>query len=94
MFGDGEIKIYDKQRRLPEMQHIDYGLCMFAAAAFDETPDGKKFDLVELLQRLLAQNQLAGYEVKQRFYEIGSPAGLAELEEFLRRRMNQPQKNA
>jgi len=93
-FADGAIKIYDKQRRLPEMQHIDFGLSMFSAAAFDETPDGKKFDLVELMLRLLAQNQLAGYEVKQRFYEIGSPAGLAELEEFLSRKTDQQQENA
>ena len=31
------------------------------------------------------KNQLAGYEVKQRFYEIGSPDGLAELDSLLRR---------
>jgi len=29
------------------------------------------------------ERQLTGYEVPERFYEIGSPAGLAELEKLL-----------
>ena len=29
-------------------------------------------------QDLLAEEELAGYEVFQRFYEIGSPAGLSD----------------
>ncbi|PYJ03111.1 MAG: nucleotidyl transferase, partial [Verrucomicrobia bacterium] len=44
------------------------------------------FDLAEVLQRLVTRKQLAGYEVRQRFYEIGSHAGLAELEAWLARR--------
>jgi len=35
---------------------------------------------------LVARNELAGYEVTQRFYEIGSPQGLAELDAMLRAR--------
>jgi NDP-sugar pyrophosphorylase family protein len=85
VFRDGEIAIYDKQARLPEMHHIDYGLSLFRAAAFDEWPADQPFDLAEVMQRLVARQQLAGYEVKQRFYEIGSHAGLAELEALLSR---------
>jgi hypothetical protein len=33
---------------------------------------------------LLARGQLAGFEVRDRFYEIGSHAGLAELDALLR----------
>jgi NDP-sugar pyrophosphorylase family protein len=83
-FGEGRIKVYDKKNRLPQMQHIDYGLSVFSAAAFDEYPKGTAFDLAELMGRLVARKQLAGYEVPERFYEIGSPAGLAELEALLR----------
>ncbi len=82
-FADGEIKVYDKQNRLPQMHHIDYGLSLFAAAAFAGHPAGAKFDLVDVMQRLVAEKQLAGFEVPERFYEIGSPAGLAELEALL-----------
>jgi len=85
VFADGEIKVYDKQTQLPEMRHIDYGLSVFRAAALDEYPAGAKFDLADLMQRLVARRQLAGFEVMERFYEIGSPVGLAELEALLAR---------
>jgi len=85
LFADGAIQVYDKRNRLPEMRHIDYGLSVFRAAAFDEWLAAKPFDLAEVMQRLVARKQLAGYLITQRFYEIGSPAGLAELDAWLRR---------
>lgn len=86
VFGDGGIKVYDKKNKLPEMRHIDYGLSLFKASVFDAYPADQPFDLAEVMGRLVREKQLAGYEVKERFYEIGSPAGLAELEERLRGR--------
>ena len=83
VFSGGEIKVYDKKAKLPEMQHIDYGLSLFKAAAFDSYPVGQPFDLAEVMGKLVREKQLAGYEVRERFYEIGSPAGLAELETLL-----------
>jgi len=32
---------------------------------------------------LADRGELAGYEVTERFYEVGSPAGLADLEAHL-----------
>ena len=84
VFGDGEIKVYDKKNKVPEMRHIDYGLSVFKTSAFDEWPADKPFDLADVMQRLVARKQLAGFEVKERFYEIGSHEGLAELEALLR----------
>jgi N-acetyl-alpha-D-muramate 1-phosphate uridylyltransferase len=83
VFHGGRIVVYDKKSRLPEMQHIDYGLSLFKAAAFDAYSAGRPFDLAEVMDRLVREKQLAGYEVRERFYEIGSPAGLAELETLL-----------
>jgi NDP-sugar pyrophosphorylase family protein len=83
VFADGEIKTYDKKARLPEMRHIDYGLSLFKAAAFDSYSAEEPFDLAEVMARLVREKQLAGYEVKERFYEMGSPAGLKELEQLL-----------
>jgi NDP-sugar pyrophosphorylase family protein len=85
-FENGEIKVYDKKNKLPQMHHIDYGLGVFRAAAFDGFPRGHVVDLAEVQKSLVARNQLAGYEVKDRFYEIGSPEGLRELDQLLRRR--------
>jgi NDP-sugar pyrophosphorylase family protein len=83
VFRDGQIVVYDKKARLPEMRHIDYGLSLFRASAFTEWPQGQAFDLTEVLSKLLSAGDLAGFEVPDRFYEIGSPAGLAELEKLL-----------
>lgn len=83
VFRDGEIAVYDKQARLPEMQHIDYGLSLFRASVFAPYAAGQAFDLAQVMGRLVQAGQLAGYEVPERFYEMGSPAGLAELEKLL-----------
>jgi NDP-sugar pyrophosphorylase family protein len=83
VFRDGEIVAYDKKAKLPEMRHIDYGLSLFKSAVFDGYAAGRAFDLAEVMGRLVREKQLAGYEVFERFYEIGSPAGLPELESLL-----------
>jgi N-acetyl-alpha-D-muramate 1-phosphate uridylyltransferase len=75
----GTIRRYDKSERSPAMHHIDYGLGVFRREAFADVPEGACLDLVKLYQTLLAKGQLAGYEVAERFYEIGSVAGLQEF---------------
>jgi D-sedoheptulose 7-phosphate isomerase len=82
-FSAGEIARYDKQNRTPAMRHIDYGLSIFTTKAFADRADGERFDLSDLQRDLVAQGRMAGYEVRQRFYEVGSHAGLAELNELL-----------
>jgi NDP-sugar pyrophosphorylase family protein len=84
-FEAGEIKSYDKEHHTPEMKHIDYGLGILRAEALAPWPDDRSFDLAEVYQDLIGRRELAGYEVGQRFYEAGSPEGLAELDEMLRR---------
>ncbi len=86
VFRDGGVLVYDKKKHGPEMQHIDYGLSLFQASLFKSYPAGEPFDLAEVMGKLVREKQLAGYEVRERFYEIGSPAGLAELEMILSRR--------
>jgi NDP-sugar pyrophosphorylase family protein len=83
-FGDGRIVRYDKRDRTPAMLHIDYGLSIFTASAFLEKPAA--FDLSDVQRELVLAGKMAGFESFRRFYEIGSHAGLAELEEFLRHR--------
>jgi NDP-sugar pyrophosphorylase family protein len=83
-FENGKIKVYDKKLRLPQMHHIDYGLGLFRAAAFDGFARDTVVDLAEVQKSLVARHQLAGYEMKQRFYEIGSHEGLQELDTLLR----------
>jgi NDP-sugar pyrophosphorylase family protein len=84
VFHDGEIIFYDKKAKSPEMRHIDYGLSMFKAPVFESYAADRSFDLAEVMGKLVSEKQLAGYEVRERFYEMGSPAGLAELETLLK----------
>ena len=83
-FEGGQIKVYDKKNKVPQMHHIDYGLGVFRAAAFDGFPRDAVVDLAEVQKALVARGQLAGYEIKERFYEIGSHEGLNELDALLR----------
>lgn len=83
-FEDGRIKLYSKTEKPPQMRHIDYGLGVFRAAAFDGLPRDVVVDLAAVQSDLCRRGQLAGYEMPERFYEIGSPAGLHELDVLLR----------
>jgi len=83
LFENGQIVRYDKKNPTADMLYIDYGLGAFQKSAFDDVPEGKYVDLAEIYQDLISQGELAGFEVRQRFYEIGSPEGLAETRNYL-----------
>ncbi len=82
-FRDGCLLAYDKVHRTERMRHIDYGLGVFNRRAFDDAPEGHSYDLAAIYQEMLCRGQLAALEVFERFYEIGSPAGLEETRRFL-----------
>jgi NDP-sugar pyrophosphorylase family protein len=84
-FEDGRIKLYSKTEKPQQMRHIDYGLGVFRADAFAGCPRDAIVDLAAVQAGLSLCGDLVGYEVKERFYEIGSPAGLAELDGLLRK---------
>ncbi len=83
-FEDGRIKLYSKTEKPPQMKHIDYGLGVFRATAFAGCPRDAVVDLAAVQSDLCRRGELAGYEMPERFYEIGSPAGLKELDQLLR----------
>ena|SRR3989338_207604 len=82
-FNGKEILVYDKKNITPNMHHIDYGLGTFNSTAFSSLRENESYDLAELYQSLLKQQQLAAYEVSQRFYETGSFSGMKELKTYL-----------
>ncbi len=84
LFKDGLILKYNKKSPVPEMKHIDYGLSLLRREVFTGISEGKVFDLADLCTKLVDQNDMLGYEVKERFYEIGSLDGLKETEGYLR----------
>jgi len=83
-FSGGRIVAYDKRHPTAAMHHVDYGLGAFRAKAFDGCPRDQPVDLSDVQHGLAAAGQLAGYLMTERFYEIGSPSGLQELDAHLR----------
>ncbi|HTR76441.1 MAG TPA: NTP transferase domain-containing protein [Solirubrobacterales bacterium] len=83
LYADGRVVAYDKQAPTPEMRWIDYGLGGLEVAALDLVREGEP-DLSDLYRVLAEAGRLCGYEATERFYEIGTPATLAEADEFLR----------
>ncbi len=82
-FEDGRIRAYSKKDKLPQMRHIDYGLGLFRSAAFRDYPRDAVVDLATVQTDLVRRGELAGLAMPRRFYEIGSLAGLAELDRLL-----------
>jgi NDP-sugar pyrophosphorylase family protein len=85
-FADGRIMDYSK-KPTPRMTYIDFGLTMLSASALSTFAEGEAFDLADVYRALIHEGRMAGLEVKRRFYEIGSPAGMADTEAYLRERI-------
>ncbi len=83
-FEEGTIRRYSKAERLPQMRYIDYGLAVCSQPIFEIYPGEEPFDLAIVFERLSEQGELGGYEVHQRFYEVGSHEGIRELNQLLR----------
>lgn len=81
------VTLYDKQRVLlpvHEYRYIDYGLsALRRAVILRDVPPEQRFDLADVFRPLSQRGELLGYEVSERFYEIGSPDGLADLDALL-----------
>jgi N-acetyl-alpha-D-muramate 1-phosphate uridylyltransferase len=80
-YADGVVQAYDKFAPADDMRWIDYGLGVLTAQALDAHHDA---DLAGVYHALASRGELAGYLATERFYEIGTPAALAETDAFLR----------
>jgi N-acetyl-alpha-D-muramate 1-phosphate uridylyltransferase len=85
LFSDGRLLEYNKHAPSEDMAYIDYGLGVLSAGVMLDYPEDQPFDLAEVYHRLSLDGRLAGYEVFERFYEIGSFEGLKETEDYLTR---------
>jgi N-acetyl-alpha-D-muramate 1-phosphate uridylyltransferase len=83
IYEAGRVVAYDKRAPTPEMRWIDYGLGGLQARALEAVSENER-DLSTLYGLLARRGELCGFPVKTRFYEIGTPAALAETEAFLR----------
>lgn len=70
---------YDKCNKTPDMACIEYGLNLFHKDMLARIPKDCFYELGDVFISLIADNELLAYEVKERFYEIGSPSGLDDF---------------
>ena len=84
-FEQGQILEYEKGSDEPYFQHIDYGLSYFNSSVFREFPRAEKLDLMEIYRNLIVRKNLCGFEVSERFYEIGSINGINQFSVYLER---------
>jgi hypothetical protein len=88
-FIDGKLISYEKGSNSLQMHHIDYGITFFREGAFRPWRDQSSFDLSEVFHELGTRGQLLGFEVFERFYEIGSHQGIREFTQYLKEASNE-----
>jgi len=87
IYHDGQVLLYDKHAAdplPPAMQFIDYGILILSRDLIEQIPPALRSDMAPLLNRLSLEGRLAGFEATERFYEIGSPQGLEDFEQYIR----------
>jgi NDP-sugar pyrophosphorylase family protein len=88
-FSNGKLIDYEKGVHNKNMLHIDYGMTYFRKEAFTQWTDQSSFDLSEVCNQLAKDRKLNGFEVFERFYEIGSNQGIEEFSRYLRKAPNE-----
>jgi NDP-sugar pyrophosphorylase family protein len=88
-FQAGRVVAYDKRAPTLAMRWIDYGLGGLEAWTLGLAAESES-DLAALYGFLARRGELCGFPATRRFYEIGTPAALAETDAFLRRGLAEP----
>jgi len=80
------VKSYSKKRKTKKMKYIDYGISIYRKEVLKYLPRNQVCDLTKLQQVLIKKRQLLAYPAEKRFYQIGSPDGLEELKNYIKRK--------
>ncbi len=78
-----QVVKYIKNHIDSNFAYIDYGIVGFDKKLFSKFATLRSFDLNAVIQSAIVQKQLFGLEIAERFFEIGSPKGILELEKYL-----------
>jgi N-acetyl-alpha-D-muramate 1-phosphate uridylyltransferase len=68
-----------------DLHFIDYGVNLFHKEVLDLIPGSQPYSMGALFQDLISLQELLAFEVKERFYQIGSLEGLKECTEYIDR---------
>jgi NDP-sugar pyrophosphorylase family protein len=83
--AEGFLRRYDKDASGdPDLRYVDAGVRALRRAAVAELPSGRPLSLEkEVYPLLLSRRQMRGFVTAQRFYDIGTPDRLRQLETHL-----------
>jgi MurNAc alpha-1-phosphate uridylyltransferase len=84
VYDNGWVRRYDKKRHSADMQYVDFGLNAFNSNVFTNYTAGEYVELSAIQSSLATRNELVGYEVNQRFYEVGSFQGMIDFQEYVK----------
>jgi len=79
---DGSIKQYGGQNT-KDMTYVDYGVSLFRKKILSNVPKDTFYSTNDLFSDLIKQKELLAFEVKKRFYHIGTPDALAEFKKYI-----------
>jgi len=87
---EGKVLIYDKtlegknsEFRSAGLEYIDAGLSILKKEVLNLVPEDEPYDLEDLYKILISEEEMSAWEVKQRFYQIGSFEGLEEFKNLV-----------
>lgn len=83
IYNAGQVLLYNKKNINKSMNFIDYGLSVLNKQIFNTLESDQHFDLADLYEELAIKKLLSGYQVFERYYEIGSHEGISEAERYL-----------
>ncbi|HEX9912321.1 MAG TPA: sugar phosphate nucleotidyltransferase [candidate division Zixibacteria bacterium] len=83
LIADDLVKVYDKTLKGENLEYIDAGLSILKKEVLSLVPEDEPFDLQELYKTLISEQEMSAYEVRQRFYQIGSLEGLEEFKNLV-----------
>jgi len=81
--GETWVDRYEKGTKDPELDHIDYGAMALRREVILRIPEATPWGLDQVQGELAAHRRLRAYVAHARFFEIGSEAGLLELDRQL-----------
>lgn len=87
IYKDGRVIFYSKRGTYPYKDYIDYGVTAFSKELLERIPvsisELYSYDLADVYSLLAVSDNLGGYEVNKRFFEIGSIEGLKDFRRFI-----------
>lgn len=84
VYENGQLVMYSKKKVSPAMNYIDYGVGILGKNNFANYSEGITFDVASIYEELAEKNNLLGFQVYQRFFEVGSFSGINDISNHLK----------